>query len=117
MGIRSFVGGLVCAGVSGRPHRAAPTQGWEFAGTNGVVRCGSLAAGRDGARPLHDGGGGAVFPQRAANAQAALSEAGSAERAAGQFGFCPIPSECSTAHNVRKSDRHSARGYAGAASN
>ena len=25
VGIRSFVGGLVCAGVSGRPHRAAPT--------------------------------------------------------------------------------------------
>ena len=26
VGIRSFVGGLVGAGVSGRPHRAAPTQ-------------------------------------------------------------------------------------------
>ena len=26
VGIRSFVGGLVCAGVSGRPRRAAPTQ-------------------------------------------------------------------------------------------
>ena len=45
--------------------------------------------------------------------QGALSEAGSAGIVAGQFGFCPITSEYSVAHNVRKSDRHSARGYVG----
>ena len=48
--------------------------------------------------------------------QGALSEAGSAGIAAGQFGFCPMTSECSTAHNVRESDGHAARGYVGAAS-
>ena len=45
--------------------------------------------------------------------QGALSEAGNAEREAGRFGFCPMNELCSTAHNVRKSDRHSARGYVG----
>ena len=54
------------------------------------------------------------FPQRAATTQAALSEAGSADRGTGQFGFCPIIEPCSTAHNVRRLDWHPARGYAGA---
>ena len=53
------------------------------------------------------------FPQRAANAQGALSEAGSAERGAGQFGLCPITEPCITAHDVRRIDGHSARGYVG----
>ena len=39
----------------GRPHRAAPTRGWRFAEINGAVRCGSLAAGRRGHRPLQRG--------------------------------------------------------------
>ena len=43
----------------------------------------------------------------------ARSEAGSAERGAGQFGFCPMNELCSTAHNVRESDGDSARGYVG----
>ena len=46
---------------SGWGRSPAPTGRRRFAGTNGVVPCGSLAAGRDGARPLHDGGGDAVF--------------------------------------------------------
>ena len=46
---------------SGRPRRAAPTQGWRFGGTNGVGFCGSLAARRDGARPLR-GWRGVVTP-------------------------------------------------------
>ena len=54
------------------------------------------------------------FPQRAATTQAALSEAGSAERGAGQFGLCPMNEPCSTAHNVRRLDWYPARGYAGA---
>ena len=45
--------------------------------------------------------------------QGALSEAGSAERAAGQFGFCPMREECSTAQGVRRFDGHPARGYVG----
>ena len=32
-----------------------------------------------------------------------------------KFGFCPIPLECSTAYNVRKSDKSPARAPAGAA--
>ena len=51
-----------CGGQgSGRPRRAAPTQGWEFVETNGVGVCGSPAAGRDGARPQHGGGCAVVF--------------------------------------------------------
>ena len=53
-----------CGGLgSGRPRRAAPTQGWEFVGTSGVVRCGSLAAGRDGA-PYGGVAGGGVWSPR-----------------------------------------------------
>ena len=46
----------------------------------------------------------------------ALSEAGSAGIVAGQFGFCPMNEPCSTAHNVRESDGHPARGYVGGGS-
>ena len=45
--------------------------------------------------------------------QGALSEAGSAEREAGQFGLCPMREECSTVHNVRRFDGYAARGYVG----
>ena len=46
MAIRSFVGNLVCASVSGRPHRAAPTGLTEVPGK-------SRGTGGGGALPLH----------------------------------------------------------------
>ena len=58
MASRSFVGGLVCAGMSGRPHRAAPTGITE-------VPCKSGETGGDGAPPLHGGGNFCDGPRRA----------------------------------------------------
>ena len=51
-----------------------------------------------------------------ATAGAALSEAESAERAAGQIRFLPMTSECSTAHNARRFQQSSARALVGATS-
>ena len=89
MGIRSFVGGLVGVGLFGRPHRAAPTQVTEETAKPGV---------RAGTEPRPYTVGEVLwFPRRAMTAQGALSGAGSAERGAGQFGFCPMREECNTA--------------------
>ena len=103
------------AGGGGLPRQPVgpPRNDKNFLSFRGAKRRGNSFLSRQGSVP-HTAAEVLLFPRQAATTQAALSEAGSAEREAGQFGLCPMREECSTAWRVRRSDRHPARGYAGA---
>ena len=88
--IRFFCWRFGCSSVFGRPRRAAPTQGLGIAGTNEVVPCGGLAAGWDGARPLH-GGGGAVVLGTGRECPGSAKRSG--ERGKRSWSIRPLPDE------------------------